>query len=96
MLRTSIIFKTNVTRPKTGDAINIAARYFVYKLFEATDRRPMAWLGLRGMGEAPATIARAVQRGWVAVRPANGTRLSGQSGSLTDEGRAQARKGLRG
>ena len=48
MLRTSIIFKTNVTRPKTGDAINIAARYFVYKLFEATDRRPMAWLGYVG------------------------------------------------
>ena len=96
MPRTGLTFKTNGTRPKTGDAIDVAARYFVYKLFEATDHRPMAWHVLRGIGEPPATIARAVQRGWVVIRPDNTGRLSGQSGCLTDEGRLLALKGLRG
>ena len=68
MSRPSFIFKVGGTQSKTGDVIDIAARHFVYKLFEATDRRPMAWQVLRGLGEAPATVARAVQLGWVVVR----------------------------
>jgi hypothetical protein len=96
MNRTSLIFKTNGRRSKAGDAIDVAARYFVYKLYEDTDHRPMAWHVLRGMGEAPATIERAVQRGWVIVRSENSGTLKGQSGCLTDEGRALARKALRG
>ena len=96
MNRTGFSFKTNGVRPKTGDAIDIAARYFVYKLYEATDHRPMAWHGLHGMGEALATIARAVERGWVIVRAGNSGSVKERSGCLTDEGRAVARKGLRG
>jgi hypothetical protein len=95
MPSTGLIFKTNGTPPKTA-AIDIAARYFVYKLFEATDHRPMAWHGLGGMGEAPATVARAAERGWVVVRSDNSGRRRGQSACLTEEGRAVARKGLRG
>ena len=96
MNRTSLIFKTKATRPKAGDAIDVAARFFVYKLDEATDRRPMAWQILRGMEEASATVARAVQRGWVVVQPSNSGSVKEQSGCLTDEGRALARKGSRG
>jgi hypothetical protein len=96
MPSTGLIFKTNGTRPKAGDAIDVAARFFVYKLYEATDRRPMAWHGLRGMKEEPTTVARAVERGWVVVRSDNSGKPSGQSGCLTDEGRALARKGSRG
>jgi hypothetical protein len=49
---------------KTCDALDVAARYFVYKLYEATDGRSMQWATLRGMNELRATIARAVERGW--------------------------------
>ena len=96
MSSASFIFKTNGVRPKAGDAIDVAARYFVYKLYDATDHRPMAWQVLRSMGEAPATVARAVQRGWVIVQPSNSGNIKEHSGCLTDEGRALARKGLRG
>ena len=84
MNRTGIIFKAaNGTRRfKTGDAIDIAARYFVYKLYEATDCRPMAWQILRGMKEAPATVARAVQCGWVSVQASNRGSVKEQSGCL--------------
>jgi hypothetical protein len=94
--RTGLTFKSNIARRKPCDAVDVAARYFVYKLFAATDHRPMAWHVLRGMEEEPATVARAVQRGWVVVRPHNSGRLKGQSGCLTDEGRLLALKGLRG
>jgi hypothetical protein len=93
---TSFNFRTNSTRPKTGDAINIAARYFVYKLFEATGHRPLAWNVLRGMGEAPATVDRAVELGWVVVQPNNSGSVKEHRGCLTDAGRALARRGLRG
>src|SRR5271169_5642996 len=97
MSRATFVIKTNGTRSKTtGDAIDVAARYFVYKLYEATDHHPMAWHVLRGMGEEPATVERAVQRGWVIVRPDDSGRLTGQSGCLTDEGRLLALKGHRG
>ena len=43
MPSTGLVFKSNGTPSKTGDVMDIAARYFVYKLYEATDRRPMAW-----------------------------------------------------
>ena len=45
---------------KTRDGTDVAARYFVYKLYEATDRQPMQWQVLSGMGESAATISRAV------------------------------------
>jgi hypothetical protein len=82
----------------TSEAVDIAARYFVYKLFDATNRQPGAWAVLSDIGEAKATVARAVERGWIVVRQDGGIGRGKalQSASLTDEGRLVARKGLRG
>jgi putative SOS response-associated peptidase YedK len=93
MATPNFFVKTN--NPPLGklDAVNVAARFFVYKLYEATDRRRMAWHSLRGMGEAPATVARAVEKGWAIVQLTNSGRVKEQHGCLTDEGRAVARKG---
>jgi hypothetical protein len=60
--------KSTPKRVKTADTIDVAARYFVYKLYEATDGQPKVWGALRGMGELRTTIARAVERGWVIRR----------------------------
>jgi type II secretory pathway component PulK len=57
---------------KTRDALDVAARYFVYKLYEATDGEPMQWATLHGMDESRMTIARAVERGWVMLQPRSG------------------------
>jgi hypothetical protein len=78
------------TPVKTTATIDVAARYFVYKLFEATDRRPKAWAALRGMGELPATIERAVERGWVILEGTG--KLLERKAALTDDGRRMARK----
>ena len=45
---------------KTIGAIDVAARYLVYKLYEATDGQPMRWATLQGMGELLATVERAL------------------------------------
>jgi hypothetical protein len=76
---------------KTRDGTDVAARYFVYKLYEATDRQPLQWQVLHGMGESAATIFRAVERGWVILQDVRGKPLD-RKASLTDEGRL-ARKG---
>ena len=83
---------------KTSEPVDIAARYFVYKLFDATNGQLGAWGVLSDIGEAKATVAKAVERGWIVVRQdaVNGRRKALQSASLTDEGRLVARKGLRG
>src|SRR5437899_3160429 len=52
---------------RTANPIDVAARYLVYKLYEVTDGRPAQWQKLRALGELPATIVRAVERGWVAL-----------------------------
>jgi hypothetical protein len=36
---------------KTRDGVEVAARYFAYKVYEATDGRPKQWQVLHGMGE---------------------------------------------
>ena len=77
---------------KTRDALDVAARYFVYKLYEATEGRPMQWATLRGMNESRATIARAVEHGWVVLQGVGGKPLDSEA-ALTDEGRRLARKG---
>jgi hypothetical protein len=89
--RTFNIPKTKGTA-KTTDATDVAARYFVYKLYEATDGRPMEWQVLRGMGELRETVLRAVERGWVILQGAGGKPLE-RSAALTDEGRRLARRG---
>ena len=88
--RTYIIPKG--TRKPTSDATDIAARYFVYKLYEATDGQPMQWGRLSGMDELQATVARAVERGWVILQGVSG-KLRERKAALTDEGRRLARRG---
>ena len=77
---------------KTLDAIDVAAKYFVYKLYEATGRQPMQWATLHGLGESLTTISRAVERGWVVFQDVRGKPLD-RKAALTDEGRRLARKG---
>jgi hypothetical protein len=77
---------------KTLDAIDVAAKYFVYKLYEATGRQPMQWATLLGLGESRTTIARAVEREWVILQGVRSKPLD-RKASLTDEGRRLARKG---
>jgi hypothetical protein len=94
VLSQTFISKTKGTSKatKTSDGIEVAARYFVYKLFEATGGQPMQWQVLHGMGESAATIFRAVERGWVILQDVRGKPLD-RKASLTDEGRRLARKG---
>jgi hypothetical protein len=77
---------------KTGDGTDVAARYFVYKLYEATSGQPMQWQVLHGMGESAATISRAVERGWVVLQEVRGKPLE-RNAALTGDGRRLARKG---
>jgi hypothetical protein len=87
-------------KPKvmTLDAIDVAAKYFVYKLYEATRGQPMQWAPLRGMDESRATVARAIERGWVILQPriaapGVGGKPLGRNAALTGDGRRLARKG---
>jgi len=83
--------------PRTAEALDVAARYFLYKLYDATNRQPGAWQMLGKMiGESRETIARAVERGWVVVRDEAVGKVKVRSGMLTDEGRQVARRALRG
>ena len=84
--RTFNIPKSKGKSFKTIDAIDVAAKYFVYKLYEATDGRPMQSQLLLGMGESAATISRAVERGWVILQDVRGKPLD-RKAALTDEGR---------
>ena len=77
---------------KDGGAIDIAARYFVYKLYEATDGRRLQSWALHEMGETAATVSRAVERGWAVLGDGQG-RPRDRSATLTDEGRKLARRG---
>jgi hypothetical protein len=90
--RTFNIPKSKGKSFKTIGAIDVAARYFVYKLYEATGRQPMQWVALQGMDESRVTIARAVERGWVILQGVGGKPLD-RKAALTDEGRRLARKG---
>jgi hypothetical protein len=74
----------------TLDGIDVAARYFVYKLYEATGGYPMQSAALYGIGESAATISRAVERGWVVLQ---GSKPLERKAALTDEGRRLARRG---
>ena len=82
--------------PPTAEVLDTAARYFLYKLYDATNRQPGAWQVLGKMiGESKETVKRAVERGWVIVREDAVGGVKVRSGMLTDEGRRVARRGLR-
>src|SRR5262245_40921524 len=81
--------KGRVTK-QSKTALDIAARDFVYKLYDATDGQRMRWQVLYGMGESAASIARAVERGWVVLEETTGRPLE-RRGALTDQGRRLGR-----
>ena len=88
-------FAANV-KPKvvrTLGAIDVAARYFVYKLYDATRLDQTQWVPLKGIDETQATIARAVELGWVVLQPRTGSAPRKSEAALTDEGRRLARIG---
>ena len=94
-MNTTLFNVSTKSRPKvikTREGIDVAARYFVYKLYEATDGQPMQWQVLLGMGESAATISRAVERGWVILQEVSRKPLE-RKAALTDEGRRLARRG---
>jgi hypothetical protein len=55
-------------KSKTAQTLDIAARHLVYKLFDRTEGVSGAWHALTDIEERPATVARAVERGWVLTR----------------------------
>ena len=77
------------------EVVDIAARYLVYKIFDAISGTPETWRPLRDIEEKIETLARAVERGWVVVLD---HRREGQPTvrvvALTDEGRRMARRSL--
>ena len=78
---------------KTRDALDVAARYFVYKLYDATRRDRTHWVPLKGIDESQATIGRAVGLGWAVLQRRPGASLRQSEAALTDEGRRLARMG---
>ena len=84
--------KARLKAVKARDGVDVAARYLVYKLYEATNGQPMQPQILLGMGESAGTISRAVERGWVILQEMKGKPLD-RKAALTDEGRRLARKG---
>ena len=86
---------------RTSEGLDVAARYLVYKLYDASTGTPTAssWQPVRALGELAATVGRAVERGWVVTRDEGKGKAKAKAkdlwASLTEEGRAMARKGLR-
>ena len=91
-------FFTSSNRPKprrTGEAVDVAARYLVYEIYDATSGHAGEWKALRNNAEVQATVTRAVERGWAIVRDDGIGRSKVRSASLTDDGRRLALKSLR-
>jgi hypothetical protein len=91
--RTFNIPKSKGKSFKTIDAIGVAARYFVYKLYDATRRDQVQWVPLKGIDESPVTIERAVELGWAVLQRRPGASQRQSEAALTDEGRRLARMG---
>ncbi len=90
------IIRSAKSKPaRTSEAVDIAARYFVYRLFDATGGNLASWQPVRAFREAAATVSRAAERGWVIVRDEVAGRATQPCAALTEEGRLLARKGLR-
>jgi hypothetical protein len=82
------------THPRVLD-VDVAARFFVYKLYDTTRGTPVMWQPVLALGEAAGTVSRAVERGWVIVRDEGTGRAKQACATLTDAGKLLARKGLR-
>ena len=96
MPNTPFFTPTTKTKPRRpGEAVDVAARYFVYELYDATGGHVGAWKVLRDDEQVQATVARAVERGWAVVRDDAKGRTKVRSASLIGEGRRMARRSLR-
>jgi hypothetical protein len=71
----------------------VAARYFVYKLYDVTRRDETQWVPPKGIDETQATIARAVELGSVLLQPRMSSSSRKTEAALTLEGRRLARMG---
>ena len=95
-LRTHVTHKaTKKATSKTADALDIAARYFVYKLHVPGNAMTESWQPVSTLGEAAVTVGRAVELGWVTLRELGQGSTRERYAALTDEGRQVARKGFR-
>jgi hypothetical protein len=95
-VRRSVVIRRANSKAPTSQALDVAARYFVYKIFDATrEHAASSWQPVRHLGEAAATVSRAVERGWISIRHDGKGRARELWAALTEEGRAVARKGLR-
>jgi hypothetical protein len=92
MSKPFFVAKAKNKPPRAADAVDIAARYLLYKLYDATRGHPDAWQALGSIGEQPEAVARAVERGWLIIRDDHVGRIKVRSGLLTEEGRRLARK----
>jgi hypothetical protein len=95
-LRPPVISKTaKKATSKIADPLDIAARYFTYKLYVPDTGLAESWHLVSSLGETAATVGRAVELGWVTLREVGHGRTRERYAALTDEGRQVARKGLR-
>jgi hypothetical protein len=82
-------------RSRPTEVVDVAARYLVYKIFDAISGTPETWRPLRDIDEKVETLARAVERGWVVVLDHQRQgRPTVRVVALTDEGRRIARRSL--
>lgn len=91
-------FVISPTRSKPSgslEGVDVAARYFVYKLYDAAGGKAAPWQPVNGFQEAAAVVSRAVERGWVLVRDEGMGRAKRATAMLTEAGRLMARKALR-
>lgn len=78
-----------------SEAVDIAARYLVYKLHVPGQAITGSWQPISMLGEAAATVDRAVERGWVILRDDGKGKIKERYAALTDAGRVLARKAIR-
>ena len=91
-------FVISTARSKSSgslEGVDVAARYFVYKLYDAAAGKAALWHPVNGFQEAAAAVSRAVERGWVLVRDEGMGRAKRMTAMLTEDGRLMARKALR-
>jgi hypothetical protein len=83
------------TSSKIAEPLDIAARHLAYKLYVPGRAMTASWHPLSTLGEAAATVGRAVERGWVRLRDVGQGKTAERYAALTDEGRQVARRRLR-
>ena len=95
-MRGSIAIRRPSSKAPTSEALDVAARYLVYGLYDASRASTAsAWQSVHLLGETAATVNRAAELGWVVTRDEGKGRAKTSWAALTQEGRVVARTGLR-